>query len=129
MINNCFYFFIRFLFGISICILGLTTLFNATILETFLNQNINNIQIKFFSKNFNISFFIDNSHNLIFFDAFLLISTGLLCLFEFKSSKIFGFFSFFIQILFLENILINFDSKQMLAISTFLSIFGGLLNL
>jgi hypothetical protein len=94
----------RLLFGLALIVLGMITLTEVNKLDSYVNSTIDQLQHKVLKKHFNITGLKQNSEHIVFFEAFLFLSSGLLTIFGFCFAKVFAFLAVLIELSLVHNI-------------------------
>lgn len=129
MKNSYFFLFVRLLFGLSLIALSLKTLTQVNKIQPYVTQTIDQIQHKLLKKELDISHLKQHSHNVVFFEAFWLLSCGLSTIFGFRSSKLLITLLVIIDLLLIHNIYFYKEQKHFVSASLIVGIMGGVFNL
>lgn len=129
MKNSFLHYFFRLLFGLSLIGLGLKTITDINKIEPFVSQTIDQIQHRVLKKQFKISHLKQHSQNLVYFDGFLLIASGLFIINGFRFSKVMIFLAVLLDLLLIHNLYFYKEQKYEIYRSLLVSLFGGVINL
>ena len=120
---------LRILLGISLICIGFKTFTEINKIQPFVNQTIDQIQHKILKREFDISHLKQQSQNLVFFEAFLFISSGLLTVFGFSLSKALILLVILIDMTLIHNIYFYKEQKHAIFASFLVGIMGAVFNI
>jgi hypothetical protein len=129
MKNSYFFIFVRLLFGLSLIALSLKTLTQVNQIQPYVTQTIDQIQHKLLKKALDISHLKQHSQNVVFLEAFLLLSSGLFTIFGFRLSKILITLLVIIDLVMIHNLYFYKEQKHIVSASLIVGLMGGVFNL